>query len=201
MKPRLLQAGFLFEGVDVVRKTIQGTYVFGVREAYEAVVLAQQMGATLGEVLLVTRETPMLLEPEGVCVLVDCMAGVVMARGNGKTQQTSAQQWTRFIEVSLNGSTKDDIEGEFGDANVVADALDGLMREGYRVGMTYNPTTRSFIASLTCKAEEKINSGCTLSAHAGDWWFALQVLCYKHFVIAKEDWVSLSPSGDAASFG
>lgn len=185
----------------MVRKTIQSTCSLSAGEARTLAVLFLQSEDTAGYFLAAVRKYYQVVEKGALCSLVDYVIGAHMARGDSRKEPAQAQSWTTFVEVSLAGVSKEEIDGEYGDANVVAQAIDELTRSGYRLGLSYNGKTRSFVATLTCKADESPNKGCTLSAHAGDWWFAFAVLCYKHFVVAKEDWTKDQPSLPPEAFG
>lgn len=185
----------------MARATRQTSYTFNMREAHTVAVIGQQGNFTLGELLGLVRTAYALVEAEALDFLIDVTRGRIMARGKGGKEPEATTQWTRFIDIPMAGVTVDDINSEYGDGTSVGAGVDGLVRAGYRIGISFNGQTQSYIVSLTCRDEHSPNAGCTVTSHAGDWWFALAVMCYKHYVVAREDWTSLSPSGPSAAFG
>lgn len=125
-------------------------------------------------------------------------------RGKAKPVQKKAaasKQWTTFVEVPLSGHTLEDINETFGDPDALSDAIQTLAQGGYRVAISYSPANDAMIASLTCKAEGDVNEGCTMTSFALDWVTALRIMCYKHFVIAKENWGGIAGDPDRPMFG
>lgn len=130
--------------------------------------------------------------------------GEIMARGKGQVKESSngsPASWTRFVDISAAGVPWVDVVQHFGSADAVADGVSSLCTRGYRVGLSFNEANDAFIASVTCKAVDDPNSGCTFTAFAGTWFEALALACYKHYVLAREDWNSAGSAAGRPSFG
>lgn len=123
--------------------------------------------------------------------IVNFTMEVMMARG--KKPNTAAKDAgngysTVFVEIPL-GETKDtDIARFFGGSDALSGHVEDCIRSGYRIGVTYNPQNDAVIASLTCREAADVNAGCTVTAFAEDWVTAIQVVLYKHLVIAQKNW-------------
>lgn len=139
-----------------------------------------------------------------VLVPLNIIGGLNMARGKSGAKQNGAVKatWnTTFVDIPLTGYTWENISEQWGVPDEVVELATGLLEDGYRLGFSYNPQNDAFICSVTCKAEESVNNGCTFTAFAGSWFEALEVALFKHFVVAQEQWRSVSSSGQKAVFG
>lgn len=115
-----------------------------------------------------------------------------MANKKGTDIPENGKQWTRFIDIPLGGYSGADLGDRYPDWDTFDADLVALLSGGYRVAVSYNEANHSFIASVTCRATGDPNNGCTFTSFAGDWTKALQVACFKHFVVAKGVWSSAS---------
>lgn len=116
---------------------------------------------------------------------------VMVARGKKPVTQGKGSNNgynTAFVDVSLGGATISDVAAGFGGSDKLASAIQAFCWDGYRVGLSYNAANDAFIASATCRDETSPNYNCTMTAFAGDWVTALQVLLYKHHVVASGNW-------------
>lgn len=132
-----------------------------------------------------------------------CMENM-MARG--KNTQTKAKENgnaynTRFLDIPLGKHTQSEIVSQFGGSDILADTVQSMCEDGYRIGLSYNAANDAIIASITCRNEASVNAGCTFTAFAGDWVTALQVLCYKHIVIAEGNWVNAGKAKENGGIG
>lgn len=123
--------------------------------------------------------------------IVNFTMEVMMARGKKPAvagKDTGNGYSTVFVEIPV-GDTKDaDIARFFGSSDGLSEHVEDVIRSGYRIGVTYNAQNDAVIASLTCRETTDPNAGCTLTAFAGDWVTAIQVVLYKHLVIASKNW-------------
>lgn len=125
-------------------------------------------------------------------------------RGKGKSvakKATNAKQWTTFVEISLAGHSLEQVNEAFGDSDALGDAIQTMAQTGYRISISHSPANDAMIASATCKAEGDVNEGCTMTSFAMDWVTALRIMCYKHFVVTKEDWGGAAGDPDRPMFG
>ena len=122
----------------------------------------------------------------------------VMAKTAKPAVEVNGSQWTRFVEIPLGSFTKADVSDRYGTWEDFELELGSLVKSGYRVAVSYTEANHSFVASVTCRADGDPNQGCTFTAFAGDWFTALQVACFKHFVVAEGVWSRFigSPAGD-----
>lgn len=136
--------------------------------------------------------------------LINYWGEVQMARGAKQTTATNAKsvnQWTKFVDISLGETTLKDVGVEYPTIDEVNEHLSNALMNGYRLSVSYNPANDAVIASFTCKDEESVNAGCTLSAFAGTWADAISVLLYKHYVIAKQNWIASSQGAGKVLIG
>jgi hypothetical protein len=125
-------------------------------------------------------------------------------RGKAKVAPKKAQgakQWTTFVEIPLAGHSIEDVNKAFGDPDVLGDSIQTMAQSGYRISLSYSPSNDAMIASATCKDDEDVNAGCTMTSFAMDWVTALRIMCYKHFVVTKENWAGLANNPDRPMYG
>jgi len=127
-----------------------------------------------------------------------------MARGVKKVDSSPVSKganWTTFVEISLAGHTMSQIRDEYPTVESVYDKFNGFIGEGYRVSFSYNEQNDAVIVSVTCKVLASPNAGCTYTSFAGDWFFALQIALYKHYVVTKGDWSAAAAANSRPAFG
>lgn len=127
-----------------------------------------------------------------------------MTRGKGSqkpARSTDKQGWTTFVEISLAGHTREAIQDALPDFETVYNHAADMLQAGYRVGFTYNSANDAFTVSVTCRDEGNVNEGLTFTSFAGDWYAALQVALYKHYIVAGENWKSVSTVRQGQAFG
>lgn len=127
-----------------------------------------------------------------------------MARGTRKPAVTKAaanKQWTTFVEISLAGHDMAKIEAEFSSPDALFDSLSNMFAAGYRISLSHNVQNDAIIASVTCKDDDSVNAGCTFTSFAGDWFTALKIAAYKHFVVTQENWIGVAGKTDRPMFG
>jgi hypothetical protein len=130
--------------------------------------------------------------------------GFEMARGKRKGVPTSPSNnsWnTQFVDIPLTGVTMDEIVATFPKEEMVFDSLADLLEDGYRVGFAYNAQNDAVICSITCKDAQSVNAGMTFTAFAGNWYDALRVGLYKHYVVAEQVWAGEGGKAKRPSFG
>lgn len=66
--------------------------------------------------------------------------------------------------------------------------IETLVNDGYKVSMDYDNYNQGYKASLYANSYKLAWAGYTLTAWAGDIQTAFNLLCFKHYVIAKQDW-------------
>lgn len=139
--------------------------------------------------------------------LASCVSDVlawsyaVMKKNGNVKVESNGTNWTRFVDISLGEYSKADIGERYGTWDDFAGDVAGLLASGYRVGVSFNEGNHSYIVSVTCRAIGDANEGCTFTSFAGDWLTALQVACFKHFVVTKGVWPSPVSPGSAGGIG
>lgn len=123
--------------------------------------------------------------------LLDDLGDAIMARGKGTVRsgtKQQQQQWTTFVNIPVPSEALDEIREMWREADTTYDGLESLVREGYRVSFSFNGATDAVICAVTCKSDGDPNNGKTFTSFAGDWYTALQVALYKHYVVAGQIW-------------
>lgn len=131
--------------------------------------------------------------------MVKAAANGRKAKATGKVEAGS--QFTVFVNVRLPIDLDAEVLKVYGKADEVFLGLVTLIETGYRVGFSYDFQRGSTICSLTCRNEESVNLGKTMTSFAGDWYKALQVSLYKHFVYLESDWTGRGEGEDRPAFG
>lgn len=142
--------------------------------------------------------SPVILE------VLNRVGGGTMARGKGSqssTKPNANESWTRFVNISLAGVTKEQIDHEYGSGSALADGMFDVIASGHRVGFSYDKGRDCVICSFTGKEHDCVNVGCTLTSFAQTWPEALAVNLYKHYVLAGGSWLSVGSSPAQALFG
>lgn len=108
------------------------------------------------------------------------------------------ENWTRFVDIPLAPYGKADVERRYANWDDLDADVRALFGSGYRVGISYNEGNHAYVVSLTCRAPGDPNYGCTFTGFAGDWVKAIQVVCFKHFVVTAGVWPvdGAPPPGD-----
>lgn len=168
------------------------TPVFNARTTSMYTVLAMQEGVRV--ILYLYRCERASKGVEFADCLTEAM-GAIMSRGKGNSEVTSgnpnggkSQQWTTFVDIPMTGVTPSDLDDRYGTYDALEADVNELLNAGYRIAFSFNENNSAFICSVTCKASGDENEGCTYTAFAGDWYTALRVAMYKHYVIAQGVW-------------
>lgn len=136
--------------------------------------------------------------------LLNQMGEVAMARTKGAKNGAAAKNlggsvW--FVNVSVSVSDAAKIEEYFPTVDAVYDAMVEVMADGYRVAFNYDMSRDAVVASLTCRNDGLPNHNGVLNAFAGDWFTALRVVLYKHYVVLGEQWSDASGATTRPAFG
>lgn len=136
--------------------------------------------------------------------LLNQLGEVIMARTKGAKSGAAGRAsggsvWFVNVAVSVGDAAK--IEEYFPTVEAVYDAMVEVMTDGYRVAFNYDMTRDAVVASLTCRNEGSPNHNGVLNAFAGDWFTALRVVLYKHYVVLSEQWSDASGAATRPAFG
>lgn len=107
----------------------------------------------------------------------------------------------RFINVTLPEAEAENLDVEYATPEVVYDHWLLLMQQNYKVGFTYDGKTDAVICTLQCRDEFSPNFEAVMSSFADDWYNALRVSLFKHYVLLKEKWDGSTEKPQRARFG
>lgn len=113
-----------------------------------------------------------------------------------KTQKYG--DWKGFATVAMTDAAKAQFEAWDCHDGDVFDSLASYGEGGYKLSVSYNKQTGSWVASYTGTQDAGKNSGYTISGFAPTVYEALRVLLFKVSVLAPENWedaVSATMSG------
>ena len=95
-----------------------------------------------------------------------------------------AGDWRGFVDISLTPEQKAFVKGSLVDeAADIVGLLSEFLDEGYKVSFSPDAAHNCVVATATGRAPGCLNVGLSLSARAGEWAVAVQVLYYKAFVL------------------
>src|SRR5690242_14906139 len=105
-----------------------------------------------------------------------------------KMKKPAKAEWKGFHNVNL--SAEDEVLFEaWQKENVTAfNWVEALADEGYKVSFDYDAYNEGFKASLYATQSKMEWAGYTLTAWAGDVQTAFNLLCFKHYVMCKQQW-------------
>lgn len=106
----------------------------------------------------------------------------------------------RFVRIELTAAEKDEFRGML--ASGEYDNLDftPLLREGYKLSVSYDLTHSTVVASITAQYKDMLNAGLVLSARAGSEPAARAMLLHKHSYICGDDGWAASESSRGGSY-
>jgi hypothetical protein len=105
-----------------------------------------------------------------------------------KTRSSGSNGWKGFIDRPLSRDEREQcIHWDAGELSL-EELLASLCESGYKISLTYNEKTQSFIFSLTGQDGSGKNAGYTLTSHARTVGQAAHVGAFKHYVLLEEDW-------------
>lgn len=135
---------------------------------------------------------------------INLMGVETMARGRTKTTQkpsNGSKQWTTFVEISLAGHSMEAVDAAYSSPDALFDGIHNMLVEGNRISLSHNVQNDAIIASVTCKDEESVNAGCTYTSFAMDWFTALKIAAYKHYVVTDGNWIGVAGKTERPMFG
>jgi hypothetical protein len=97
-------------------------------------------------------------------------------------------EWKGFHNVNL---TKEDellFEAWQAENPVALNWVEALTDEGYKVSFDYDAHNQGFRVGLYANSHKLSWVGYTLTAWAGDIQTALNLVCFKHYIMCKQDW-------------
>jgi len=117
-------------------------------------------------------------------------SGVIQVRNNGKERP----QFNGFVNVRLSDGDKETLAADTETSITgLVDNASALLYEGYKLGFSYDKTSGSVQATLTCWQEGHEDFGYAISARHPDFDRALHSLLYKHFTLCAGQWTQNNP--------
>lgn len=98
----------------------------------------------------------------------------------------------KFLEVALSSLDKERLSALDGEAEFPYTGIAAFVEQGYKVSFSEDSRNNSFIASLTDNRQDSPFFKHILTGRGGTASHAWVALCYKHFVIAQEDWSNVA---------
>jgi hypothetical protein len=124
-----------------------------------------------------------------------------MAKTPSKRQTKVAYQG--FINVNLTKEQEVEFDAWALAADIGWDWVADLVDAGYKLSFDYDSYNQGFKASLYANAKKLSWAGYTMTAWAGDVQTAMKLICYKHFMLANQDWDQFrdAPKRGTSSYG
>lgn len=94
----------------------------------------------------------------------------------------------RFINYDLSSEDKEQLKSMDCAFEFTTEVVEGLVQEGYKYSLTYDPNNHSFIASLTDKSPGSDFINACLSGRGSSAANARYSLLYRHLVVSQGDW-------------
>lgn len=112
--------------------------------------------------------------------------------GNKHSNSRDSSDWTKFefVSVNLTEDEKKKFKSVYSESpQEFFNQLDGLLKNGYKVSLSYDKQNNCVLASMTGKDPLSPNFNYVLTSRAADAWESLALSLFKHFhVCDDEDW-------------
>lgn len=105
-----------------------------------------------------------------------------------KQREKNNGDWKGFMDVPLTAALKEQCLAWDCDGDDFETQVDAFVRGGYKLSLSWNEKTQSFVVAATGSKDAGKNAGYTMSAHAKTAANAVFVLSFKHRVVCEEDW-------------
>lgn len=89
----------------------------------------------------------------------------------------------RLTNEQINAFVTDGVHDED-----LMDLVQASLAEGYKLTFTYNGQSDTYNASMTCNDDKSANFGYTMSSFGPNFYTALGLLMYKHYILLVGDW-------------
>lgn len=105
-----------------------------------------------------------------------------------RTKKPLKAEWKGFHNVNLTAEDEALFEAWQPDNAAGLNWVEALADEGYKVSFDFDAHNDGFKASLYCTQAKMEWAGYSLTAWAGDVQTAFNLLCFKHYVMCKQEW-------------
>jgi ribulose bisphosphate carboxylase small subunit len=108
--------------------------------------------------------------------------------------------FTEFVNCRLDQEFEESAAALSGDTEEMLEGVLALLETGYKMSVSYQFERRSFTVAWTCRNEESVNAGKTLTSFGGTLKDALAAALVKHYDQLKQDW-STAATPERTRFG
>lgn len=111
-----------------------------------------------------------------------------MAKNHTKTYPNPKNNSLQYINQKLTAAELKQFEVWVKDDQSVYEAINKMFHEGYKASVGWWSDNDVFNILIIAPNEGSINSGKALSSKSPNWFRAVAMGAYKHFIISKGDW-------------
>lgn len=116
----------------------------------------------------------------------------LMANNGSKDRKTSARpSWKGFLDMRLDDEQLAELDEWQPSSLEVFEAVDGILLSGYRLTVSYNPSTKLATCTIIDDDKKRPSGGFGLSTADMNSAAALKAAVYKHSLVLQGDWSSL----------
>jgi hypothetical protein len=112
--------------------------------------------------------------------------------GNKRSNSQNSSEWGKFefVAINLTEDEKKQFKKAYTDKpNDLLGQLDGLLKNGYKLSLSYDNQNNCVLASLTGKDPNSPNYNYVMTSRAGESWESMALALFKHYVVCDdEDW-------------
>lgn len=105
-----------------------------------------------------------------------------------KTTKVTKAEWKGYHKINLNNEQAEVFDRDYSKVIPPFSDIDILVNNGYKLSFSWDDYNTGVSASLYAASKKMDWAGYTLSAWAGDAQTALNLLLFKHFVVAQQKW-------------
>lgn len=106
-----------------------------------------------------------------------------------KSSERKPFKWQGYVNINIAEKEETSFKNYLADSSTVYDDMTHVLVDGYSIKIHADDKDETIRASLTCFDDKDPNFGYVVGAFAGDWYTAVAVLMYKHFHVARENWM------------
>ncbi len=116
-----------------------------------------------------------------------------------KNTKVKSAEFMGYHKINLDDKQNALFDEQYASAVPPLSDIDILINNGYKLSFSWDDYNSGVSASLYAKNQKMEWAGYTLSAWAGDAQTALNLLLFKHFIVAKERWEIVKPEREGSS--
>lgn len=105
-----------------------------------------------------------------------------------KNKQVKKAEWKGYHKINLTREQDELFTTDYASRDVTLSDVDILVNNGYKLSISFDAYNHGVTASLYAQDQKMEWAGYTLTAWAGDAQTAINLLLFKHYVVAGEHW-------------